>query len=217
MQITSISGDDIRLRLNAASAVPNKCKFKIKEIRTDNKEPLEDITIAIKRNKSYVSSQIDIDEDHEDDYHLVLCDAKNTDNIIPNTNELKFVLLRDENEYPPKNINYKPKPIDTSTIMKVKDESNNKVFVYWTIPPQSFGDITYKIIESNQQSSMIDTLPYELPLSAIPTSFQVITIATIEDDDEDREYQYESDPSQSIHIGSTKDQMMKPEPPKIAS
>ena len=102
-----------------------------------------------------------------------------------------------EAKLPQNNRNYKPNPIDISTIIKVKDEENDIVNIYWTTPSNSFGKISYKIIVNDEEKTQttIKSLPYSVPLASIPVSFRVITKIITEDFN-----QYESDPSEMVTI-----------------
>eukprot|EP01084_Bolivina_argentea_P272526 464031_1 len=94
---------------------------------------------------------------------------------------------------------YKPKTINLSTIRKAKDDRNKKVYVSWSRPPQSYGQITYRIhIESEEKEpdKELNVLPYSIPFQSLPISFKVTTISTI------KNQAYESEPSQMICIWS---------------
>ena len=205
MQIISVSEDDFCIRLIAQNI--NKLKprkFIIKEIRNDDEVTMTDIPITIKKKKRFAKQDGNIDEDHDNTYHLALYDAKHTDNLIPNANQLEFRVMRDESEYPPSNTKYKPNPIDISTIIKCRDEENDEINIYWQIPSNSFGKISYKIVPNGNgktESTIIEFLPYSFPSSLLPLSFQVITLTAIEDDDE-KLCNCQSVPSNIIRIGN---------------
>ena len=127
MQIVSVLEDDFTINLSAKEISKKKRKFKIKEIRNDDKDTINDASLMIDRRKSSTQCNIDIGEDHDNTYHLVLCDAKNTDDLIPNVNELKFTVIKDESEYPPTNTEYKPNPIDVSTLIASKNETRSDI------------------------------------------------------------------------------------------
>jgi len=104
-----------------------------------------------------------------------------------------LLILKDNNKLPPKNTNYKPNCIDLSTVLKRKDEKNKRFNIYWTIPPLSFGEISYKIVNDwTKEEEVILSLPYSIPLSSSPITFKVITISNVE------ENVYESNPSEPI-------------------
>ena len=146
--------------------------------------------------------------------------------MIPNVKVVQIELEKDVSKFPPTNTNYKPNPIDVATVLKCKDEDNGKVSIYWSTPANSFGEtISYRILpstgdeEKKDEPTIIEDLPYTFPLSSIPTSFRVVTIANIED------VNYESAPSEIIVIGEMKPSKMptvtpkkkEPEPPRSLS
>ena len=90
-------------------------------------------------------------------------------------------------------LNKKPKPINLSTVLKIKNEENNAVYIYWSTPQDSFGDISYKIINRSERKK-IDLIPFKIELPAKFTSFQVVTRSEIDG------RVYESDPSKKISI-----------------
>ena len=204
MQIISVSEEDFVVRLSAQNVDNDgNRKFIIKEMRDDGKATIDVIPITVKKKALFSEQDGNMDEDHDNTYHLVLCDSKNRDKLITNSNELKFTVLINESEYPPSNTNYKPNPIDTSTVIRCKDVNNEQVHIYWQVPSDSFGNISYKILyddardqddEGKIESPTITNLPYSVPLSSIPISIRVITIANVEDE------QYESDPSGIITV-----------------
>ncbi len=197
MQITSINADDFHIELKSDSVAAKHRKFRIKEIALNEKECVMNKKIIIPKKKYSGKANIDIDESQNGLYQLALCDMNNTNDPIPKSNQIKFIILKDKNKRPPSNKQYKPNPIELSSLIKVKDEENDKINIYWSIPPQSFGAISYKIINNNddEKDETIQLLPYHINTASVPTSFKVITIATIE------EVQYESNPSNIITVG----------------
>ena len=194
LQIVEVTEDDFCIRLIADEVVRTHRKFVINV--TNNDQQVHE-SIKIRKLKEIEDKIIFIEDDHDNTYHLVLCDPWNTDHIIPNTNKITFSVLT-ESEFPKNNRNYIPNPIDISTIIKVKDEENDKVKIYWSTPSNLFGKISYRILVNDEEKAQtaIETLPYSFPLSSIPVSFRVITITSIED-----LVQYESDPSEMVTIG----------------
>ena len=164
MQITLVTAEDFTIRLIADNINTKKNrKFKVKEIRNDDKETMDEVSITIKKKAQFGETPVNIDEGHDNIYKLVLCDGKNTDNLIPNVTGINVSVLTKESEFPPRNINYKPNPIDISTKIQVKDDENDCVKIYWQIPSNSFGEISYKILlndDEEKKEKIIKTLPF---------------------------------------------------------
>lgn len=128
--------------------------------------------------------------DNEKSYHLALYDNKNQQ--IPNSNGIKLTLVSNEEE------KYAPNPIDINNVLRVRDEELKQICVYWSIPPKSYGNITYKIefddnedCKENYNENTIRSLPFTVLFSSLPISFRVITV---------QDHKYESEPSDIIHI-----------------
>eukprot|EP01084_Bolivina_argentea_P160844 280063_1 len=197
MQIVAIQQDTIHVYL-VCDSINHKQdrKFRI----NDKNNVSQRIVIPKKRNSAGV--EIHIDEKHDALYDLALYDIKNTDHPVPKSNQIKLIILKDKNDYPPLNKSYKPNCVDLETLFKVKDEKNNEINIYWSVPLKPYGNITYKIIKENiqyddeikEEDEIIDLLPYSVPLTSIPISFKVITITTVDG------RKYESDASGTINI-----------------
>eukprot|EP01084_Bolivina_argentea_P044301 81529_1 len=198
MQITKINESNIDVHLMFDS-INTKIirKLRIKEYGYNDIYCISK-RIVIPKNKYFTHATLDIGDDHDEFCHLFLYDSKNTDIPLHRTNHIKLFIWKNKNKYPPINRNYKPTCVDLKTILKVKDEKNNKVNIYWSIPPGSYGDISYKITNYNsndEAKEIVDLLPYAVPLSSIEISFQIITVARVGD------ITYESHPSKIIRIG----------------
>eukprot|EP01084_Bolivina_argentea_P308021 532503_1 len=201
MQISFIDEDGFHIQISCDQITENKRKFFIKELHYNKHSKIYPIERRVKIEKGQNKGEVDIDihENHKELHYLALYDSRKATEPLPNSMQLQFVVLKDENEYPPQNAYYKPNSIDLSTILQIKDETNMKLDIYWLIPSRSFGSISYKIIKDDIESKgeqVIKSLPYSIPFEMTPISFQVITITKIND------HIYESDPSESIIIES---------------
>eukprot|EP01083_Nonionella_stella_P185906 679268_1 len=187
MQITSVHEDVFHLKLTA-DVINNQTKRRFRIINIAERSAVNvPITIYKKRQYAY-GIDIDIEPEHGPSYHLAIHDPQHIkDTIIPNSNQIQFDVLKNENQYPPQNTEYRPHAIDVSTVMKVKDEVHDKVDIYWSLPTASLGKISYKIVDwkslkqahlnmnDNAEGTMVKLLPYQIPLASIPMSFRVIT------------------------------------------
>ena len=155
----------------------------------------------MRKKQHFASVDIERDDDHGALYHFAIFGRHGDDEPLPDSNSLRFKIIKDTEQLPPSNVEYKPQPIDVSTVLKAKDTSNGAADVFWSIPLLSFGLISYRIVLEDvedvyaQMSQTVKKLPYTFPLSAIPVAFRVVTIATIEGE------QYESLPSAPIYVG----------------
>eukprot|EP01084_Bolivina_argentea_P073526 133424_1 len=198
MQVTSIVTEGITVELIADKM---DCKmdrrFRINEV-ADNDSALAKITKSITIYKNLINGKADIaiDDKHDSMYHFALYDPKDTDIPLKNTSKLRLNILN-KHEYPPYSNNYKPNPIDISTVFKVKNLTIGKCDIYWSVPSKSHGHIAYKIIHDTSEETkeeIIKILPYSIQLSSNQISFKVITITTIDGNS------YESQPSETIEI-----------------
>eukprot|EP01084_Bolivina_argentea_P114242 203433_1 len=157
VQVTSISADVIHVKLNV-NKIENKKKrrFRLKEIQDNNSETVINKAIIIDEKTNSTEVVIPIDAAHCKSYNFALFDSKDTDRSLPNSNQLLFDILQNKNEYPPHNNEYKPNPIDSMTVLRIKDNETKSVHVIWSIPCQSFGDIKYKIVTNNILDTEID-------------------------------------------------------------
>eukprot|EP01084_Bolivina_argentea_P256316 431507_1 len=167
MQIVSVNQEYIEIEVTLNNMQKEKRTFFIKEC-IDNVDEYTIVQKFVVRNQQ-TCVVIPMDEKHNELYNLGLYESKNANNILPNSTQISIRVLKDKNQIPPKNINYKPMCIDTTTVLTGMDNQSNKLNIYWQLPMDSFGDISYKIInDENKEQEMIDVLPYCLSLTSIP-------------------------------------------------
>eukprot|EP01083_Nonionella_stella_P200845 735149_1 len=79
----------------------------------------------------------------------------------------------------PRNTEYKPTCIDSGAVFQVKDDQNKQINIYWSIPPKSFGNISYKIVTNNEQNhheiETISSLPYDVQAPRLEPSYDMYT------------------------------------------
>eukprot|EP01084_Bolivina_argentea_P270527 460024_1 len=206
LQVTSINEKHFHIEL-IADKIDNKMDrtFKIKEktYYNDLAETEIEQTVTVKNGHETTGIDVEIKDSHSNEYHLALYEYESNITTVSNTNQIQLMLAPNK-----LNQNYKPKPIDVSSIFKVKDMSENVMHFYWAIPSQSYGSMSYKIIiiDSNEnkdeldekQHNCIEILPYSIPFTCMPISFKVITMSTINNQN------YQSEPSQIISVGERK-------------
>eukprot|EP01084_Bolivina_argentea_P082340 149082_1 len=134
-----------------------------------------------------------IDDEHDHVYNLVLYEDKYGVTPVSNAAPIRFSILKEENEFPPKNTSYKPNCIDLTNLYQVPDEKNKTVNIYWSIPTGSFGDISYTVIHSTTRKE-ITCLPYCLSFSSATTTFTVVTNTKVDNK------VYSSKPSKPIIV-----------------
>eukprot|EP01084_Bolivina_argentea_P255835 430447_1 len=192
MQITSVNVDDFQIKLILDKACDKRRKFFIKQIEGRDHE-----IIVIRKGQISATRDIQIDE-KQNKYHLALYDSKNAYKSLPNSNKIKLNLIKDKKTFPPQNPNYMPKCVDLSTVLQATDHKTKKMNIYWAIPSESFGEISYKIIkDETKEQEIISLLPYSISLSLLPLSFKVITINMVDNNS------YESDASEIITVEYT--------------
>eukprot|EP01083_Nonionella_stella_P028845 79489_1 len=194
IQIVAVNEEDFTLHLLSDCITSRKRRFQIKEIDPKDGTAIGDVDwIPILKQKQSGTCEIDIDETHEAMHHLAVFDREGTQV----SNVIQFERMKNE-----MNSHYKPNPIDLSTLLRVKDEDEKQIELYWDIPPKSFGKMRYKIIKNDNEDEkdaraheIIDLLPYCVPL-AIPMTLKVVTIAVVD------AQSYESSPSQAIALNT---------------
>eukprot|EP01084_Bolivina_argentea_P021127 39246_1 len=197
IQITAVDLDDFHVELTCYEFETSKKKQKyfVKEITDDDNIDKVESCMIIKPGEKSAGIDIDFDEDHHSSFLLGLYKNKKVKHRLPNSNSVHLVMIKDDTKVPPKNLSYKPDSIDCLTVIKCKDERKECVNIFWSIPSQIFGEISYKITNNDGKvKDIISFLPYSIPLSSIPVSFNVITIATID------QMIYQSVPSKCIII-----------------
>eukprot|EP01084_Bolivina_argentea_P284313 487229_1 len=127
MPVRAETAEDVTRQVNVDDPDSKQRKLFVKESRNDNKEIMKDIKIIIKKKTNSRTENIDIEDDHDNTYHLKLYDSAKSNVPLPRSNDVKLIVLKDENEFPPSNANYKPNPIDLSTVIKVKNEDKNEI------------------------------------------------------------------------------------------
>eukprot|EP01083_Nonionella_stella_P009904 28345_1 len=197
MQVTSIRTDRIRIKI-VSLAMDNAMDHELRliQMETNAIESMPvDITITIPKNATIATTEIKMDRVPPEAFHLALFNHQNTDHPIPNSNELRFKMLRNKSEYPPDNTKYQPKAVDTSTVFSVKDDQRKTVYIYWCVPAFAFGDVQYKLIEDDvKEDRIVKSLPYVASFSGTPISFKIVTQTTIDGKC------YESDPSRTVVV-----------------
>eukprot|EP01083_Nonionella_stella_P278534 947209_1 len=191
MQVTSVSEDVFHMDVLANVVSVDARRIFIKDMNRLKHQRI------LKTKKEEISWEIDIEISWGKSYRFALYESSQATEPIPYCTPLELTVLKDENQTPPYNATYKPNCIDLSTVFQVKDKQNKWIHIYWTLPPKSFGNISYKIIKDNDyQPDIISLLPYSIGLVAVGSikSLRVITITEIED------IVYESNMSEPIRI-----------------
>ena len=182
------------LCLDVLVAPTKRKKFRIKE--TNGHQLAE---LSIKKNKLDGDHSVDFEEDHADDYEIDVYDE--TGGMEPLSNVLKLRKFA-----PNQDDDYKPEPIDISTMRKQLDSETDTVFLYWSVPETTFGDISYKVVRDDQEAKDedVEVLPYSLPLATLPAHIQIVTVCTIDG------RQSLSEPSAMIQVGQREKPVMNP-------
>eukprot|EP01084_Bolivina_argentea_P125557 222439_1 len=153
IQITEVTEDNFTVQLSVLETTKKHRKFQLKEISNTDTELTK---ITLKAKKALAEEVIDfVDfEDTEKDAYIIAAYHKNKEKL-PVSNAIKLT------KHPSKlDINsYKPNCIDPSTIIKILDENDKQIHLYWHIPLNTFGKIEYKII-SNLGDEKVELLPY---------------------------------------------------------
>eukprot|EP01083_Nonionella_stella_P096530 271408_1 len=105
--------------------------------------------IRIKRSEISVGVDVYINESDSGNYRFAMYSSNESVHPISNATQLELTVLKDEKEMPPRNTEYKPTCIDSGAVFQVKDDQNKQINIYWSIPPKSFGNISYKIVTNN--------------------------------------------------------------------
>eukprot|EP01084_Bolivina_argentea_P011145 20824_1 len=140
LQITSVDENVCHIKISADKVSSAKRKLFVKEVDKSNIGVMSQINI----NKYQISAERDIDIDPQHHiYQLAIYGSKKATEPVSNSTLIQLVITSDVNKLPPKNKNYKPNCINLESVIKINDDTNNKVNIYWFIPPNSFGDIAY--------------------------------------------------------------------------
>eukprot|EP01083_Nonionella_stella_P196274 722335_1 len=209
MHVTAV--DEDVFHMNVVADVPADCtrKLFIKDMNH-----LENTRI-IKIKKGETSQGIDMVIRKSDPCkcRFAIYASRESAQPISNATQLQLTVLKDENEMPPKNMQYKPKCIDAAAAFQVKDVQNNQLNIYWSISPKAFGNISYKIVVNHREIAIISALPYYVPLSSVfsvfTSPFQVITVSEAEG------FIYESNPSDPIYCHDLKKKEDEKEDEKV--
>eukprot|EP01084_Bolivina_argentea_P288252 494728_1 len=197
MQVLSVDEDEFVIQVTADTISDKKQKLVIREIGSDNNGSSARVRIEKNQISATTYFDTDLDDKHDGIYNLAIYDRKNNQEPLPNSTQIQVIILKDKTELPPLNKNFRPNCIDLSTILKVKDDQYGNIYVYWSIPPKCFGNISYRVFnELTAESEIIESLPYLISTASTPVSLQVVTINNVGDQS------YESNPSKSIIIGS---------------
>eukprot|EP01084_Bolivina_argentea_P068914 125449_1 len=108
--------------------------------------PKVETLIQLQKGAKSTTIDINIDEKHDPLYHLGLYGYKTAKQPLKNSNQIKVLISKNKNERE----SFKPKPIELSSIFKRKDDVNDMVHFYWSLPPQPiYGDVSYSVIINN--------------------------------------------------------------------
>eukprot|EP01083_Nonionella_stella_P225979 802966_1 len=214
MQVTSITSDYIRIYV-LSSAIHDTMDqsirlMQIKGVSQAKNEASESFGVnqrlIIKKNTDSVTTDIKIDGTQTKSYHLALFDPKNTDNSLANSNQLKFEVSNHNN-----GDNYKPHPVDISSVFCVQSKSH--VNIFWSVPSFCLGNISYNVIitdhtdeepkDNATRSEHVAMLPYTIALSTIPISFRIITQTSLNGKT------HESDSSKTVIVGDRINEMIQ--------
>eukprot|EP01084_Bolivina_argentea_P258121 435025_1 len=196
MQVTSIDEYEFRVIIKRKKLTNTKQILYIKERYEDCNEPCIE-RILFKKNELSREIGVEIKTNHSALYHLLLYQTKASIDSLPDSNELRFEVLKDDETFPEIDGKYRPQCIDLSTVVKCKDKENNLLKIYWSVPTKSFGEISYCCMDSGTKTeTSIDELPYCISLSETPISFNVITV--VQDERGAIEDIRESKPSETI-------------------
>eukprot|EP01084_Bolivina_argentea_P253462 425744_1 len=179
MQIISLDEEFIEIAITINQIQKHKKTFFIKDNNYNISKSSIVQKITVGTGEIQGRSTISIDNNHDDLYNLGLYETKTSKHVLPNST-IQFRMLSDKNQIPPRNDKYEPGEIDISTVFTSIDNKNKKLNVYWTLPPNVFGDISYEIINNkNKEHPIIEYLPYSIPFESIPISFKIVTITEI--------------------------------------
>eukprot|EP01084_Bolivina_argentea_P183395 316464_1 len=197
MQVTSITIDYFHVELSSTDQMDRMLQIKNVQHEDDSKQIQINKRISFTANVETKHFDVDIDTKYNEIYNLAIYDADDDKQPLSNTNSLQIILNKDKFEYPLQNINYKPNVVKLSTIFQVKDVENDLVYFYWSVPSKSFGEISYKIIENeNEEYNIITSLPYSINSLSECIFFTITTRCTIDG------IVYESDATAPIFLES---------------
>merc|ERR1712228_304557 len=150
MQIISVNEDEMNLKI-----IANKMEKEKRFIRVCQMTELEHAKrhgmnrkVKIRKNEISRTFWIDLPQTRprKHDIDLALYDVNNLDVPLPHTNILTLTAFENR-----PNENYKPNPIDLSTVFKVMNENEKTANIYWSCPVGSYGDISYKIVNDDDE------------------------------------------------------------------
>eukprot|EP01083_Nonionella_stella_P275309 934943_1 len=191
MQITSVDEDVFHVEVLARKPSKDITKLFIKQ--SHKPSAFRRITIGQGEVSGGIDIDIDSDEKHDESgCVLTLYETKRPPKRISHVDlRLRLVLETDEQQLPPYNLNYRPNCIDPSTVIQRDDMNNECINIYWTLPPKSFGDISYRIIHisydiihenrEDVDATHVSSLPYLMPFSRaqLMQVFRVVTVAKV--------------------------------------
>ena len=145
----------------------------MKEIKSGTKKGI----ISIKKGQRIGECIVGTDEDEDVSYQLGLFENGKSVHPVPNSNQITVSPSEG-------NINnMKPNCIDSKLVIMMKDEIKGFMYIYWSIPKNSFGDISYKVInDDTKEEEEINVLPYQIALTSIPQSVSIITLLEIDNE-----------------------------------
>eukprot|EP01084_Bolivina_argentea_P272522 464026_1 len=136
IQVTNIELDHVSVNVSIQDVTGMKLQprlvLKVSGISNNN---ISRKKVMMMNGKANV--EMPIDAVQERFYHIALFDPINTDDAISNANQIRLHISNNKIN------NYKPNPVDATTVVCVKDETNDKYAkIYWSIPSESFGKIS---------------------------------------------------------------------------
>eukprot|EP01084_Bolivina_argentea_P305211 527250_1 len=193
MQLKSVNDKNFKILVSVNTISDKTQTLFVKAIESKNDDEI--YSISIENGKRVTSLDIDRKEcDEFEIYKFVLYDSKSAENPLPNS--CSMIECKIWNKIS------KPNVIDTLSVSKIINKQTNEINIYWATPPQSFGEISYKITQNNNEiedekneEQSIFLLPYTIALSALPISFRVTTICKVNN------LIYQSDKSEYVAIG----------------
>eukprot|EP01084_Bolivina_argentea_P248060 414941_1 len=187
---------DFHVHIISNKASDERKKMYVKEMNGNGK--VEQV-LTINKGKHSAEVDIEIDEKHDGSYVLGIYDSKHAKKPAVHSTSVVLMIDEDVKLLPPNNVLYEPTCINLATLRRIKDEKNKIVHVYWTLPPHTYGEITYKIINCDKtERETISVLPYSVPFTSAFLPFKVCTMVTI------NKKVYESKPSEVIYICQSK-------------
>ena len=199
MQIMAIDAEDVRVHIAMNEIATKTQKVIIRELSNDAA-----ISQAFRIQKGGCTGGLDIriGHNHAASYRLALFHRRDSVRPLPNSSIIHFEIEKNEQALPPTNKEYRPQPIDVSSVLTVA--TTDKVSFFWVAPSGCFGEISYRIAnddakQSEDEELIVECLPYSVsvPVSSLnqsPPVFRVFTRTMIGGS------VYESDASEAVTV-----------------